>query len=155
MNEMKRMLSWFRNATVFVYAWLTLLLVIWANLTHVESLSTVLLGDLFIFSMLTAAGFSVIFTKAIIKKIGFIGRLNFMMIYFVCLEIGFFYKIGLFTTYFRLIEWLIFFGIVAILYALCLMIFRIYSRREEREYTSLLDEYKIKREKLRDERENN
>ncbi len=151
MNEMKRMLSWFRNATAFFYAWLTLLLVIWANLTHVEILSTALLGDLFIFSMLTAAGFSLIFTKAIIKKIGFIGRLNFMTIYFVCLEIGFFYKIGLFTTYFSLIEWFIFFGIVAILYALCLVIFRIYSRREEREYTKLLDEYKIKREKLRDE----
>lgn len=151
MNEMKRMFEWFRNATVFIYAWLTLLLVIWAKTSHAEKLSTTLLWDLFVFSALTAAGFSAIFTKALIKKMSFIGRLNCMMIYFVALEIGFFYKIGLFTTYGSMIEWFAFFGIIAILYALCLVIFGIYSRRKEREYTGLLDQYKIKREKCKDE----
>ena len=151
MDEMKRMFEWFRNATAFIYAWLTLLLVIQANVSHEASLSAAMLWDLFVFSALTAAGFSVIFTKAIIKKMSFIGRLNCMMIYFVGLEIGFFCKIGLFTTYGGLIEWLVFFGIIAILYALCLVIFGIYSRRKEREYTGLLDQYKIKRGKCRDE----
>ncbi|MGN0474890.1 MAG: hypothetical protein ACI4IJ_07370 [Acutalibacteraceae bacterium] len=151
MNEIKKMLTWFRNSAAFIYAWLTLLLVIWANISGMKSLPTVLLGDLFIFSALAAAGFSAIFTKALIKKMGFVGRLNCMMIYFICIEIGFFYKIGLFVTQGSLIEWLVFFVIIIVLYAICLVIFGIYSRRKEREYTGLLTKYKMIREKCKDE----
>lgn len=151
MNEIKRMLVLFRNMTAFIYAWLSLLLVIWGNVEHIEVLSVTLLEDLFIFSALTAAGFSVVFTKVLMKKIGFIGRLNCIMVYIILIEIGFFYKIGLFVTRGSLIQWISFFIIAGILYAVCLVIFCIYSRRKEREYTSLLYQYKMKREKCKDE----
>lgn len=98
--------------------------------------------------LLTSGGvliFSLLFSSLIIRTWSFTKRLTVFMILIGIYQIAAFYRIGLFRGSGSFLRWCIFIVIIYILYLSCLLIYRIYSRKQGEMYTEALRKYQHER----------
>ena len=143
-EKIKKFLVWMRNGVSISFTWLALLLLILSTALGMETISVTVLVRLLVFVTGGVFLFTLLFSDVAIRKLGFVGRLTSFMLIFSIYEGVCFYLFGLFHGEGSFLQWLIFAGIIVILYFLCIGIFRIYSRRKEVEYTQALQRYQQK-----------
>lgn len=143
-EKIKKFLVWMRNGISISFTWLALLLLILSIALGLETISVTVLARMLVFVTGGVFLFTLLFSDVVIRKLGFVGRLTSFMLIFSVYEGCCFYLFGLFHGEGSFLQWLIFAGIIAILYFLCIGIFRIYSRRKGVEYTQALQRYQQK-----------
>lgn len=143
-EKIKKFLVWMRNGISISFTWLALLLLILSIALELETIPVTVLARMLVFVTGGVFLFTLLFSDVAIRKLGFVGRLTSFMLIFSAYEGGCFYLFGLFHGEGSFLQWLIFAGIIVILYFLCIGIFRIYSRRKEVEYTQALQRYQQK-----------
>lgn len=143
-EKIKKFLVWMRNGVSIAFTWLALLLLILSIALELETIPVTVLARMLVFVTGGVFLFTLLFSDVAIRKLGFVGRLTSFMLLFSAYEGACFYLFGLFHGEGSFLQWLIFAGIIVILYFLCIGIFRIYSRRKEVEYTQALQRYQQK-----------
>ena len=140
----KRMLTVFRNALAFSYAWTVLCaaVIVWA--LGGNSVSLGLLFKLLALCAWGSACFSGCFFNSLFDKKGFIFCLTLFYILFLPVEIMIYYSIGIFAGGGSPIAWMIFWSSVASMYLTAILIDRLILKRRGAEYTQKLKEYNEK-----------
>ena len=142
MDRMKEYLKYFRDAAAFLFAWLTICVLIISLISGNETISTSFLLKLLGFCVWTSAAFITAFVSSPLKKRGFIIQLTVFYLLFIPVEILFFYSIGVFSGSGNMISWIMFFVIIAVLYILALLIDVLIMKKQAVSYTEKLEEYK-------------
>ena len=138
---MKQIIKNIRNYTALVYAWLVLVWMASTLLQGREAIAISTLFQLFILSFFGALLQQVVFTSKLFRKWSFTPKLTVFLACLVILESVLIAAFGLFgiTT---LAGWLLFVGVVACLYLGSVGVFQWYSKKTEKQYTVLLQDYK-------------
>ncbi|MBR3341211.1 MAG: hypothetical protein IKG30_06300 [Clostridiales bacterium] len=141
MEDIKKLLVYFRNALAFSYSWLVLCTVL-VSLAGGNSEVTVL----FLLKLLTLCAwgsfcFVFSFCTRFMRKRGFVADLTVFFLLFVPAEVLMFYLMGIFEGTGTPALWITLAVIVAVFYvsALCIDIF--VMRRRSKEYTEKLMDY--------------
>lgn len=150
-DRIKKFWIWMRNGVSIFFTWLTLLWLILSIAFGVEKLLVTALLQLLVFVIGGVFLFTLLFSDIVIRRLGFVGRLTGFMLLFSVYEGICFYLFGLFHGRGSFTQWLIFAGIIVILYFVCIGIFRIYSRQKETEYTQALQRYQQKQNRNTEE----
>ena len=120
-NDIIKFFVWMRNGIAFCTTWL---LIIW-------------IGGVLIFNIL--------FTKVFIKNWTFTKRLTCFMVLLSLYECLNFYWMGFFSGIGTFIQWLVFIGIICVLYFICIAIYQRYSNKQGEIYTQALIKYQQQR----------
>lgn len=144
-EELLKFLAWMRNGTAFCTTWFLILMLIYNSIYNIPAISTNMLIRLIFFSLGGVFLFNLFFTCLFIKKWSFIKRLTGFMIAISLYECGGFYWLDFFQSQGNIIEWLIFVGIVLVLYFCCVVIYQQYSKKQGEIYTKSLRVYQQKR----------
>lgn len=140
MEDIKKLLVYFRNALAFSFAWLVLCVMLASfagdgNITAVFLLKVLALcawGSLcFVFS----------FCTKFMKKKGFVFCLTVFFLLFIPVEVLMFYLMGIFVGIGTPALWITLGAIVVASYVSCILIDVIVMRKRAREYTAKLKEY--------------
>lgn len=140
MEDIKKLLVYFRNALAFSFAWLVLCVMLASfagdgNITAVFLLKVLALcawGSLcFVFS----------FCTKFMKKKGFIFCLTVFFLLFIPVEVLMFYLMGIFVGIGTPALWITLGAIVVASYVSSILIDVIVMRKRAREYTAKLKEY--------------
>lgn len=150
-GSLARMFNFLRNGTCFSFTWLIIVLVA-LLLNEKASISCLFLLKTFLFCLISSLLFSVVFSGVFFRRKGFIFKLTIFTACFLPIEIGYFYWIHFFSGQGELTKWLIFVGMVILLYLISLCIDRFVFAKKGAEYTFKLNEYKTKRSLGEDER---
>lgn len=140
-NKIKCFFVWMRNGISMCFTWLVLLLLIWNSIFGIEMLSTIALGRLLLFVSGGVLLFTVIFSNVIMQKPQFTSRLTGFMIVFAVYESVCFYWMGIFPNKGDIQQWLVFVGIILLLYFISIGIYQIYSKKKGNLYTQALRRY--------------
>ena len=142
---------WMRNGIAFCTCWLMILWIIFNTYYGIENITTESVAKLF--GLVTGGVFlfCLFFSRLCIRRWKFIYRLSCFIFTVSIYECYGFYEMGIFIRTGSLAEWMIFVGIVLILYLCCLVIYRQYSRKKGELYTKALQDYQKKRRKEQDE----
>ena len=136
---------WMRNGIAFCTTWLLILMLAYNQLFNVQTIATNSMIKMVIWVAGGVLLFSLIFTRLIIKKWSFIRRLTCFMIsvsFYQCLG---FYWFDFLADKATVIQWLVFIGIVFVLYLICIAIYLQYSKRRGEIYTQALQKYQQQR----------
>lgn len=144
-KDVIQFLVWMRNGFAFVTAWFLILSVIYSRSVGVESIATDSLLKLMLFVAGGVLFFSLVFTRVLFKKQSFQWRLTCFMVLISGYECLVFYATGFWQAGGTPWEWLVFVGLVLILYLLCIGIYHVYSRKQGALYTQALQNYQKKR----------
>lgn len=144
-KDLVKFLVWMRNGTAFCTTWFLILILIYNSFYNIPVISTHMLIKLIFLNIGGVFLFNLFFTCLFIKKWSFIKRLTGFMIAISLYECFGFYLLGFFHTQGTLIEWLIFVGIVLVLYFCCITIYQLYSKKQGELYTKSLQAYQQKR----------
>lgn len=144
-TNLSQFLTWLRNGTCFCVTWFLLLLVLFNQLHHRETIATESLMKLILLSFGGVLLFCLLFSKLVIKRWHFVTRLTCFMLLFSLYECVGLYWIGFFQSQGTLAQWLTFIGIVMILYITCIVIYQQYSKKQGALYTQALQQYQQKR----------
>lgn len=140
MEDIKKLLVYFRNALAFSFAWLVLCVMLASfagdgNITAVFLLKVLALcawGSLcFVFS----------FCTKFMKKKGFVFCLTVFFLLFIPVEVLMFYLMGIFVGIGTPALWITLGAIIVASYVSCILIDVIVMRKRAREYTAKLKEY--------------
>ncbi|MCR4617694.1 MAG: hypothetical protein K5669_05855 [Lachnospiraceae bacterium] len=143
--DWKKALVIFRNGFAFVFSWLVIIISVKALIEGGEGIRlSAVFGAAFI-SIVGVLCFVVFFSDAFIKNKSFISRLTFAVIVFVPGEIAGFYMSGVFKGKGSMIQWLVFTGVVLVLYGICIVIDKTLCKKQGKEYTLQLMKYQEKR----------
>lgn len=142
---MNKLFLYFRNGTCFSFTWLVIIALVANLISGNDSLSSVFLLKTLLFCALASLLFSFIFSGVLFRKRLFIFKLSVFTVFFLPIEISYFYWIKLFGSTGDEIKWLIFVGVIVVLYLICLFIDRFIFAKKANEYTFMLNEYKQKR----------
>ena len=142
MDRMKEYLKDLRDALCYVFSWLVICVIAVSALGGNEEISVSFLMKLLLFSIWSSAAFIASFRSSYMKKKGFIIQLTAFYILFIPAEIVFFYSMGMFEGSGKLISWIAFFTIIAVLYILALLIDVLIMKKRSVAYTEKLEEYK-------------
>lgn len=140
-DRIKRFLIWMRNGVSMSFTWLTLLLLIIGMVCGIDKIPLLAFVRLLAFVTGSVFLFTLMFSDIVIRRLQFVGRLTVFTLLFSVYEGVCFYYYGLFHGNGSFIQWLIFSGIIVILYFVCIGIFQIYSRKKGEEYTEALQMY--------------
>lgn len=140
-DNVKKFLVWMRNGIAFSFTWLTLLVLMRNALFGIELISTIAVFQLLVFVTGGVFLFTVLFSGIWMRKSGFVTRLTVFMLLFSVYEGFCFYCFGLFGEQGSFLPWLLFTGIIVLLYFLCIGIFQVYSSKKGTEYTQALQRY--------------
>lgn len=143
---MKNFICFLRDKTALVFTWFVFLIVVFSFLTGNKEISNGLLIKTFVVALAMVIFFYISFSEEIIKKKGFLFRMNVFMILTVSTEIFLIIKLKLLVINWN-IQWYIFSGIVIGLYISSIGIYTLYSKKAGKEYTNLLNQYKQNRKK--------
>ena len=138
---MKRMLTVFRNALGFSYAWTVLCATVIVWLLGGSNLSVGFLFKLLALCAWGSACFAGCFFNTLFDKKGFIFCLTLFYILFLPVEILIYYSMGLFVGGGSPIVWIIFWSSVMSMYVAAILIDRLILKRRGAEYTKKLQEY--------------
>ncbi len=141
---MKRMLTVFRNALGFSYAWTVLCAAVIVQIMGGGSISVGFLFKLLALCAWGSACFAGCFFNSLFDKRGFIFCLTLFYILFLPVEILIYYSMGIFAGGGSPIAWMIFWSSVLSMYLLAIIIDRLILKRRGAEYTQKLKEYNEK-----------
>ena len=144
-KELARFLLWMRNGIAIGTCWLMILWLIYNNCYGVDSMSTETVTKLFGFVAGGTFLFCIFFSSLCIPHWRFVYRLTGFVVAISIYECYGFYELGIFTRVGSMTEWVIFAGIVLLLYLICIMIFQLHSRKKGELYTKALKEYQNRR----------
>ncbi len=142
--KVKRILTVFRNALAFSYAWTVLCSAIVVQLLGGGSLSVGFLFKLLALCAWGSACFAGCFFNSLFDKKGFIFCLTLFYILFLPVEIPIYYSMGIFVGGGTPIAWIIFWSSVMGMYLTGILIDRLLLARKGAEYTQKLKEYNEK-----------
>ena len=140
----KRMLTVFRNALAFSYAWTVLCSAVIVQILGGGSLSVEFLFKLLGLCAWGSVCFAGCFFNTMFDKKGFIFCLTLFYILFLPVEIPIYYSMGLFVGKGSPIAWIIFWTSVISMYLTGILIDRLIMKRKAGEYTQKLKEYNRK-----------
>ena len=86
-----------RDYTAYIFSWLTIIIVIVSFVGGNVTISAQLLGKTLLLSVIAAISLTVAFTRTVIRKKGFLFRINLFALVFIPAEIVVFYWIGIFS----------------------------------------------------------
>lgn len=144
-SEVIRFSVWMRNGVAFCTTWFLILILAYNYIFNIQNIST---NDLAKVVLLIIGGvliFNLNFTRLIIKKSNFTGRLTCFMCAISLYECLGFYCLGFFEGKGTAVQWLVFVGIIFILYFICIALYQRYSKKQSEIYTKVLREYQMKR----------
>lgn len=134
-----------RNGSAFCITWLLILLLIYSYIYNQQTISINILTKMLLLILGGVFIFSILFTQSFIKKWSFTKRLTAFMVSITVYECAGFYWIGIFTGKGTLIQWIIFIGIMCVLFFCCIAIYQRYSKKQGEFYTQALRKYQKKR----------
>lgn len=144
-SEAARFAAWMRNGIAFCTTWFLVLLLAYNAIFGIQNIST---GGLAKVLLLITGGvliFNLSFTRLIVKKWNFTVRLTCFMCIISLYECFGFYWLGFFEGKGTAAQWLVFVGIVFILYSVCLALYQKHSKKQGEIYTKVLREYQRER----------
>lgn len=144
-KKITQFFTWLRNGIAFCTSWFLILILIYNSIYNIPNIKTESLVKMIFFVVGGVFLFCTFFTQLFIKKWSFLNRLTGFMILFSIYESAAFYWLGVFSKAGSLVEWMMFAGIVLILYLVCVVIYHFYSKEKGEVYTQALENYKEKR----------
>ena len=138
MEDIRRLLVYFRNALGFSYSWLVLCTVLVSLAGGKDNVTVLFLLKLL--ALCAWGSLSFVLTN-LMKKRGFIFSLTVFFLLFVPVEIGMFYLMGIFEGGGTPFLWITLGVIVAVFYISAILIDVFIMRRKARDYTKKLLEY--------------
>ena len=136
---------WMRNGVAYAVSWFLILLLIYNKLCNHSAVSTDGLIKMVVWTVGAVFIFNLLFTRFIIKRWNFMTRLTIFMITICLYEGAGFYWLGNFVRKDATFEWLVFIGIVFVLYLICIAIYQKHSKKQGEIYTQALQQYQQKR----------
>lgn len=140
MEDIKRLLVYFRNALAFSFAWLVLCVVL-ASLAGDGNITSVFLLKVLALCAWGSLCFVFSFCTKFMKKKGFVFCLTVFFLLFIPVEVLMFYLMGIFVGIGTPALWITLGAIVVASYVSCILIDVIVMRKRAREYTAKLKEY--------------
>lgn len=153
MEDIKKLLVYFRNSLAFSYSWLVLCYALTGYAGTIiplyysgvyPALRVDLLLKIFLLCAWGSACFVFAFCTKIMKKRGFLFDLTIFFILFITVEILMFYWMDLFTGAGTVKMWIIFGIFILICYITCILIDVLIMRKRSKVYTDKLNEYNSK-----------
>ena len=143
MEDIKKLLIYFRNALAFSYSWLVLCSAIAAGMlgTGNATISVSFLLKLLLLCAWASFTFVFAFCTKFMKKKGFVFCLTVFFLLFIPVEVLMFYLMGIFVGIGTPALWITLGASVVASYVSCLLIDVIVMRKRAREYTAKLKEY--------------
>ena len=138
---------WMRNGIAICFTWLVLLMLIRNLCLGVERIATADLMKLLIGVCGGVLLFTMFFSGIVLKELGFTLRLTGFMLLGSIYESACFYWLGIFTEKGSFRQWILFGGIILILYGISMLIYECYSRKKAAVYTQALCSYQSVRKK--------
>ena len=132
----------FSDFTAYIFSWLVILVIIISFVSGNVTVSASLLGKTLLLSVIAAVCGTVAFTRTVIRKKGFLFRINFFVLVFIPAEIAVFYWMGIFSGTGTPVQWMIFFSVILFLYIVSVCIGTLACRKEGRAMNDMLDNYK-------------
>lgn len=147
MEDIKKLLIYFRNALAFSYSWLVLCSAIAAGMlgTGNATISVSFLLKLLLLCAWASFTFVFAFCTKFMKKRGFVFDLTVFFAMFVPVEILMFYWMKIFTGQGFTAFWIAFVAIVVVCYLTALLIDVLIMKKRAGEYTKKLLEYNAKK----------
>ncbi len=136
---------WMRNGTAFCIAWFLLIILAVCHIFHYETISINTLTKIVCFTIGGVFIFCVVFTRLFIKKWSFMARLTCFMLSISLYECAGFYWIGIFAGKGTITQWLVFVGILFILYFVSTAVYQRHSIKQGILYTQALQKYQEQR----------
>lgn len=144
-ENIMQFLVWIRNGTAFCTTWFLIIRLVCCRIFDRQTLSAdgltrmllLIVGGVFIFS--------IFFSRLFIKKLSFTKRLTCFIVSIGIYECAGFYLVGIFKGTGSLIQWGVFFGIICVLYFICIAIYNGYSKKRGEIYTRALENYQRQR----------
>lgn len=143
MEDIKKLLVYFRNALAFSFAWLVLCVVL-ASLAGDGTITALFLVKLLALCAWGSLSFVFSFCTRFMKKKGFVFCLTVFFLLFIPVEVLMFYLMGIFVGVGTPALWIALGAIIVISYVLCILIDVLVMRKRAREYTAKLKEYKAR-----------
>ncbi len=143
--RIKEFLAFFRNGMAFTFSWLVICTMIVSLLSGQESVSVALLLKIFALCLWGVITFAFCFKNRRIQKKGFIFSLTLFYILFIPVEIAMFYFMGIFDSKGNMTFWIIFGGVVAVLYLTSVLIDVLVMKKNGKIYTEKMNEYVMRR----------
>jgi len=142
MEDIKKLLIYFRNSVAFSYAWLVLCVVAVSLATGNNGVQAVFLVKLLALCVWGSMSFVFAFFTKIMKSKGFIFDLTVFYILFIPAEVLMFYVMGIFEGVGTPAMWIALGIIIAAFYIASILIDLLVMRRRSAEFTEKLMEYK-------------
>ena len=114
-------------------------------ISNQQQISVSILTKLLFFVIGGVLIFNILFTKVFIKNWTFTKRLTCFMVLLSLYECLNFYWMGFFSGIGTFIQWLVFIGIICVLYFICIAIYQRYSNKQGEIYTQALIKYQQQR----------
>ena len=145
MEDIKKLLGYFRNALAFSYSWLVVCAVLVSLSGGSVNLNTLLLLKILVLCAWGSACFVFAFFTNLMKKKGFVFDLTVFFLTFIPVEILMFYWMKIFTGAGTMILWTILGIFIIICYISCILIDVFVMKKRAKEYTDKLLEYNAKK----------
>ncbi len=139
---MSKFISLIRDAISYCFAWLIIVITGLAFVLDIKTISVSTIAKAFVFCVVTSVLFVSVFSSYFFKKTKFIVRLSCFTALFLPIEIVFLYWVRLFTGKGTTAQWIIFAGIIVVLYVSSLVIDCTVNKKLGEAYTSQLKNYK-------------
>lgn len=140
-KDIIQFMVWMRNGISYAVSCILFLLLAYNKFCHHQAISTDGLIKLMVWAVGAVFLFNLMFTRFIIKKWNFMTRLTVFMVS-ICLYEGVgFYWLRFFARKGAAFQWLLFVGIVFVLYFICTLIYWKYSKKQGEIYTQALQQY--------------
>ncbi len=149
-KELATFFTWFRNGTCFTFTWFMFLHLVmaWVSGLWVDKAPSLSLNKLTFIFFGTAGAvliFCLVFTKLVIRKLGFTARLTVFMALISAYEILCLYLMGVFT-HVDFYQILLLLAFIVPMYLICLGIYSVYRRKTGELYTFALQKYQQERQ---------
>lgn len=144
-SEVIRFAVWMRNGIAFCTTWFLFLILVYNYIFNIQNISTNHLMKLVLLIIGGVLIFNLCFTRIIIKKLTFVARLTCFMSAISLYECLGFYCLGFFKGKGTAVQWLIFIGIILILYFICAVLYQKHSKKQGEIYTKKLQKYQMER----------
>lgn len=136
---------WMRNGISFCTTWFLILILVYNHIFNIQTIQTKSLIKVVFLIIGGVLIFNLSFTRFMIKKMNFTVRLTCFMCTISLYECLGFYWLDFFEGNGTAVQWLIFIGIIFILYLICIVLYQKYSKRQGEFYTKILREYQMER----------
>ncbi|SEQ01776.1 hypothetical protein SAMN02910369_01054 [Lachnospiraceae bacterium NE2001] len=141
MDKIKGFLKGLRDAVAFSFSWLTICVIIVSLLSGNKIVTVSFLTKLFLLCLWGSISFTLCFRNQRFAKKGFMFSLTAFYILFIPVEIVMFYLMGIFSQAGSPGLWMMFGGIVVIMYLVSAIIDKVIMRRRSELYTEKLTAY--------------